>query len=700
MKWLELNNKIISGDTVNIQYDQEALTAYFEEKVNPNTVFFHDLEEKIEYMVRNNFWDSNILIHKWTFEEVKQVFERAYALKFRFKSFMGAYKFYNEYATRTPDGSRWLERYEDRQAVVALTHANGIENALYMVEHLVHQTFTPATPTLLNSGKANSGRLVSCFLLQDMTDNLPSIMNTLSFIADLSKGGGGIGVDASNLRAKNESLRNIDNVTKGVVGVAKMADNVLRYADQAGQRLGAGVFYLSVMHPDIQELLASKKPAVDEDKRLKTLSVGVTIPDVFMTKLKNDEDIYQFYPNSLFKETGRMFTDINWTEEYEVLAANDNIRKKKVSARKIYEEIAITQGESGYPYLLYIDNANAKNPLKNVGTIKMSNLCSEILQTSLPSTYNTYNKASEDVIGLDISCNLASLVIKNTMEHAARNLRGLEPVVSTAIDLLDSVSRSTNIEEVPAVKKANDTIRSIGLGAMGLHSYLALNEIYYGSDEALDFVDVFFASVHYYARKRSMEIARDTGFVFEGFEGSEYQNGNHFKQYFEGEFSPKTERVRELFENIYIPTSSDWKELYEDIKRYGLAHGYISAIAPTGSISYVSNASASIMPITEKVETRTSGKGKTIYPMPDLNSDTEWFYEDAYSMDQERVIDTVATAQKHIDQGISCTLFIPSTLTTRGLQKYYLYAYKNGLKTLYYTRTKKLTIDECLSCAI
>jgi len=323
----------------------------------------------------------------------------------------------------------------------------------------------------------------------------------------------------------------------------------------------------------------------------------------------------------------------------------------------------------------------------------------EILQPSTPSYYNAYGKSEYDKIGLDISCNLASVVIQNSMDFA--KVSGtLEPIVSSAVSLLDSVSRNTSIDDVPAVKKANELMRSIGLGAMGLHSYLAFNEIFYGSEEALDFVDVYFAALHFYARKRSMEIARDTGFVFDGFVGSKYQTGEHFTQYFEKDFTPQTEKVAQLFEGIVLPTREDWVNLHDDIVRYGLAHSFVMAIAPTGSISYVSNASASIMPITEKVETRTSGKGKTIYPMPNLNSDTEWYYEEAYSMEQERVIDTVAAAQRHVDQGISCTLFVPSTLSTRGLQKYYLYAFKKGLKTLYYTRTKKLTIDECLSCAV
>ncbi|WP_161881267.1 class 1b ribonucleoside-diphosphate reductase subunit alpha [Deinococcus alpinitundrae] len=693
-RWIELNNKVIAGNVVQPQHDKDALQVYFQEKVNPNTVFFHDLKEKIRYLTEHGIWDAS-LFERYAPEDVRAVFERAYSYKFHFQSFMGASKFYNEYATMTPDRSRWLERYEDRMAITALARSEGVEEALELVHHLVTQTFTPATPTLMNSGKANTGRLVSCFLLQDCTDNLDSITKTLSFVAELSKGGGGIGVEVSNLRARGESLRGIQNVTKGVMGVAKMLDNMLRYADQAGQRPGAGAIYLSVMHADFLDVLSAKKIASDEDSRLKTLSVGATIPDMFMEKARLGEDIFQFYPHSLWKETGQEFSDIDWTRDYQALADNANICKKRVSARRVLEEIAVTQGESGYPYLLFEGNANRVNPIANVGSIKMSNLCSEILQPTLPSYFHAYGQEAKDRIGLDVSCNLSSLVIEQTMHSG-----DIGRVVTAAIGLLDNVARSTSVTEVPAVKRANDEMRSIGLGAMGLHSFLAGQELIYGSPEALEFVDVFFAAVHYHARRASMQIARDTGFVFSGFEGSRYQSGEHFAQYLERDFTPQGAEIAALFEGHALPTRADWQQLVSDIQQHGLAHSFVMAVAPTGSISYVSHASASIMPITERVETRTSNKARTIYPMPHLSADTEWYYEEAYDMDQRRVLDTVAAAQKHVDQGISCTLFVPSTTSTRALQAYYLYAYRLGIKTLYYTRMRKTNLEECLSCVV
>ncbi|WP_027460090.1 class 1b ribonucleoside-diphosphate reductase subunit alpha [Deinococcus murrayi] len=697
-RWTELNNKVLAGGVVNPAHDGEALKAYFQEHVNPNTVFFHDLEEKVRSMTERGLWDAELLA-RYRPEDVKAVFTRAYRHGYRFQSFMGAQKFYAEYATKTPDGSRYLERYEDRMSMVALARAGGdAELALTLVDHLVQQTFVPATPTLMNSGKANTGRLTSCFLLQSCTDSLDSIMKTQHFAADLSKNGGGVGIDLSNLRARGEDLRGLKGVTKGAAAVAKLFDVLFRYADQAGQRQGAAVVNLSVMHPDFQELLAGKKIATDEDARLKTLSVCAVIPDVFMQAVRDDQDVYQVYPRSYEQATGRVFTDIDWEREYADIVANSQIRKRRVSARQLLQEIALTQGESGYPYLLFTGNANRANPVPNVGTVKMTNLCSEVMQPTLPSHFHGYGQEARDVVGLDVSCNLASLHISNAL--ASGDLGG---VVRAAIHMLDDVARSTNIEEVPAVARANREMRSIGLGAMNLHGHLAAHGLSYGSPEALAFCDLFFEAVHFHARRTSMEIAKGTGFVFRGFQGSHYHSGEFFRGYTEREREPSegiAPEVRAALQGAWLPTREDWRQLVRDIQRHGLAHSHVMAVAPTGSISYVAHATASVMPITEKVETRTSGKGKTIYPMPGLSPETEWYYEEAYDLDQRRVIDTVATIQRHVDQGISCTLFVRSDITTADLARLYIYAYRKGLKSLYYLRQRRTAVQECVACAV
>lgn len=330
-----------------------------------------------------------------------------------------------------------------------------------------------------------------------------------------------------------------------------------------------------------------------------------------------------------------------------------------------------------------------------------SNVKSEVLQASKVSEYTGYGE--EDAIGLDISCNLGSLNIANVMAN-----KSIEQTVKLAVDALTVVSESTNIKNAPAVAKANRQMRSIGLGAMNLHGYLAQNGIAYESEEARDFANVFFALVNYWSLVRSMELAKETGSTFEGFAGSTYASGEYFEKYtyedestaVEIDCTPKTEKVASLFEGIWIPKPSDWYSLSAKVCEYGLYHSYRLAIAPTGSISYVQSATASVMPIMERIEERTYGNSKTYYPMPGLSAKNWFFYKEAYDMDMFKVVDMIATIQQHVDQGISFTLFLKDTMTTRDLNRIDLYAHHKGIKTLYYARTKDTTQEGCLSCVV
>lgn len=215
---------------------------------------------------------------------------------------------------------------------------------------------------------------------------------------------------------------------------------------------------------------------------------------------------------------------------------------------------------------------------------------------------------------------------------------------------------------------------------------------------------MYFAMVRYYSIKASMKIAIERNQTFEGFDKSEYVKGRNSKvlsKYYEQSYLPKSEKVRALFEGIYIPTKEDWTKLLDEVKEKGIYNAYLMAVAPTQSISYVQNATSSIMPITEPVEVRTYGDSTTIYPMPFLTNDNMLYYQSAYRMDMRKVIDLVATVQNHVDQGISTTLFVTDEKTTRDIARHYIYAYKKGLKSLYYTRTK-MTRDthECLVCSV
>ncbi|AYV35057.1 class 1b ribonucleoside-diphosphate reductase subunit alpha [Erysipelothrix rhusiopathiae] len=693
-EWVILNNQIVDGDgnIKDLNKDKEAVRSYFLNEINKKTQFFHSLKEKLEYLTTNDYYETEFL-EKYTFDQIQAVYDIAYDAKFRFPTYMGAFKFYNDYALKSIDAERvFLERYEDRLSVIALYHADGdFELAKKLITSLIAQDFTPATPTLLNTGKKKRGEFVSCFLLE-VDDSLNDIARVQEFAMQLSKLGGGVSINLTNLRAKGESIKDIPNVAKGVVGVAKLLDNAFRYADQMGQRQGAGAVYLNVFHADIEDFLQTKKLNADDDVRVKTLSMGVVMPDKMIELAREDKDMYVFYPHTVYKEYGIPFSDvaIKMDEWYDKLVENPNVRKRKINPRKLFDMIAQLQGESGYPYIMYADNVNKENPLAD--PIKFSNLCTEILQPSIVSHYGDYHRRDEDEIGLDISCNLASGHMGNMIKN-----NSIKETVFAAMEIMNSVSEKTNIAHVPAVARANRIMRSVGFGVMGHHGYIAENFIAYGSEEDIDLIDVFFSLINYYSLVHSMEKAKETGEKFYGFERSSYADGSYFND--RGQVLPKTEVVKGLLADVEIPTDEDWAQLKKDVMTYGLYNSNRLAVAPNGSIAYVMSATPSLTPIKQVVEERTYGNSKTYFPMPAADV-AGFMYESAYQMDKYKIIDVIATAQKHVDQGISFELCITSDETTRSLQRYYLYAHYQGIKTLYYTRTQKLRIDECESCAV
>lgn len=693
-RWIELNNEIVIQKDGKFQFekDKEAVRSYFIDYVNQNTVFFHDLKEKLNYLVENDYYEKEFL-EKYTYKQIKEVFDIAYKKKFRFPSFMSAFKFYNDYALKTNDKSKFLERYEDRVSIVALYLADGdFEKAKKMVKMLIEQEYQPATPTFLNAGRKRRGELVSCFLLE-VGDSLNDISKAIEMSMQLSKLGGGVALNLSKIRAKGEPIKGIENATKGVVGVMKLLDHAFRYADQMGQRQGSGAVYLNIFHRDINDFLDTRKISADEDVRVKTLSIGVVIPNKFIELAREDKDMYTFYPYTVYKEYGIHLDEMDMDEMYEKLVENPNVRKEKINARKLLEKIAVLRFESGYPYIMYKDNVNRVHTNNYISKVKFSNLCSEILQSSILSEYKNYDE--EDYIGLDISCNLGSINIVNVMKN-----KSIKETVKLAMDALTAVSEKTSIKNAPAVKRANELMRSVGLGAMNLHGYLAKNKIAYESEEAKDFANVFFAMMNFYSLERSMELAVEKNFRYYGFEKSTYATGEYFDKYINNDFVPKFEKVKKLFEGIYIPTREDWKRLKEDVMKNGLYHSYRLAIPPNGSVSYIQSATASVMPIMERIEERTYGNSKTYYPMPYLSAENWFYYKEAYDMDMFKVIDLIATIQQHIDQGISFTLFLKDTMTTRDLNRIDLYAHHKGIKTLYYARTKDTTRENCLSCVV
>lgn len=861
---IELNNAITreKDGFYDLGKDQEALAVYLEEVAGKTQHFDNELD-RLSWLVEHDFYFDCFALYDEHF--LKEISAKAYTYNFKFASYMAATKFYQSYALKTNDKKTFLENYEQHMVIVALYLAQGDNYfALELLDTLMKQVYQPATPTMLNAGRSRRGELVSCYLLS-IDDSMNSINYNEGVARTLSKNGGGVALNLSRLRARGESIKEVEGCAKGVIPVAKSLEMSFQYADQLGQRPGAGAVYLNVFHADLPEFLDTKKVNADEGLRLATISTGLIVPDKFMELAKKNEPFYMFYPHNVHKHYGVHLDDMNMSEMYDTLVADTRIKKREGSARDILNQVAKMQLQSGYPYLMFKDNANKVHALKDIGDIHQSNLCvsgdtkiltkeygyveietvsgqdlhvwngqewskapirqtgenqelirvtlsngmhldctpyhkfyiydvneniievragelqpeSRLIEFSLPNEnenlvimnantlpdgllelqekgvhsqiqdgrlavkkapifveridtirgrYNTYcfneskrhmgmfngiltgqcveimqlqevseigNYGEEWDIKRDISCNLGSLNIANVMED-----KNMYEAVFAAMKALTAVSNMSHIDNAPGVVKANDELHSVGLGVMNLHGYLAKNLIPYDSDEAKEFADVFFAAMNYYSILASMHIARKTKTTFKDFDKSEYAKGTYFEKYIEQDFLPKTPLVKALFEGMDLPTQENWATLARRVQKHGLYHAYRLAIAPTQSISYVQNATSSVMPIVDLIERRAYGDMETYYPMPFLDELTAAVYQSAYSIDQMKLIDLISVIQGHVDQGISTILYVNSTTSTRELARLYAYAHHKGLKSLYYTRNKLLSVEECTSCSI
>ncbi|BDR52407.1 ribonucleoside-diphosphate reductase [Bombiscardovia nodaiensis] len=692
-----------SNGQIQFDKDKDAERQYMTSHVAANTKTFASTAERLKFLIDNLYYEGQVFA-KYSPEFLDRIYQQAEDAGFEFETFLGAFKFYTSYALKTFDGKQYLEDFPQRSVAVALELADGDEGkAMKYAEEIISGRFQPATPTFLNLGKAQRGEPVSCFLVR-IEDNMESISRGINAALQLSKRGGGVALLLSNLRELGAPIKHIENQSSGVVPVMKLLEDSFSYANQLGARQGAGAVYLNAHHPDIMRFLDTKRENADEKIRIKSLALGVVVPDITFELAKQKAPMALFSPYDVERVYGKPFADISISEHYDEMVKDTRIHKKYIDARDFFMTLAEIQFESGYPYILFEDTVNKANPID--GRITMSNLCSEILQVQEPSTYD--ENLNYDHIGRDISCNLGSLNIAKAIDG------GLADTVEMAIHALTSVSDHTNIEAVPSIKRGNDEGHAIGLGQMNLHGFLAREGIHYGSEEGLDFTDMYFMTVAYHAYRASHQIAVERGKAFASFAKSDYAKqpgqGNYFDKYTDGRRSlePKTEKVRAIFAkySIAIPSVEDWKALQAAILNDGIYNQNLQAIPPTGSISYINHSTSSILPIPSKIEIRKEGKiGRVYYPAPFMTNENLDYYEDAYEIGWKKIIDTYAEATQHVDQGLSLTLFFPDTTTTREVNKAQIYAWRKGIKTLYYIRIRQQALEgtevkDCVSCML
>ena len=541
---------------------------------------------------------------------------------------------------------------------------------------------TVATPTLANTGTPFY-QLSSCFI-STVGDNLWSIYDVNQKFAQISKNGGALGIYLGKVRSLNSEIRGYKNTSGGVIPWARLYNDTAIAVDQLGRRKGSASITLDIWHKDLFEFLDLRTNNGDDRRKAHDIFPAISIPNLFMQRLKDRGDWSLFDPYEVKKVMGYHLEDYfddenceDFSSRYIDCENNSNLSRITTSTLEIMKKIMKSAVETGTPFIFFRDTVNKANPNKHSGIIYSSNLCHEITQNMSESVFSE-ESVNEDgqiftqiIPGDMVTCNLNSINLGRITKDE------LKEVIPLQIRMLDNVI-TLNQAPVLESKITSDKYRAIGLGTSGYHHYLVNNKIKWESEEHLQEADELFEEIAYNAIKASMELAKEKGHYSE-FEGSEWQTGKYFER------------------RGY--NSGRWLELRENVTKYGLRNGYIMAIAPTGSTSNIANTTAGIDPVFKKVFVEEKKGSFTIKTAPNLEESNFWLYKEAHDINQDWSIRACSLRQRHIDQAQSFNLYITPESTAKDILDMYIKSWELGIKTIYYIRNKSLETDECISCS-
>jgi ribonucleoside-diphosphate reductase alpha chain len=645
----------------------------------------------IEILVSKGLYHSKLLT-LYTKEEIEQVGSFIQPENDKLFTYIGLRTLADRYLTR--DFSKQIfELPQERFLVIAMTlmaeeqkekRLELVKQAYWAMSNLY---MTVATPTLSNAGKP-IGQLSSCFI-DTIDDSLQGIFDSNTDIANLSKSGGGIGAYFGKIRSRGSDIKGFKGVSSGIIPWMKQLNNTAVSVDQLGQRKGAIAVYLDVWHKDIFSFLDSKLNNGDERVRTHDLFTGVCIPDVFMEQVEARGDWYLFDPHEVRKIMGYSIEDYydeekgngSFRQKYWECVHNEQLSKEKIPAIEIMKRIMISQLEAGTPYMFYRDEVNRQNANSHQGMIYCSNLCTEITQNQSATTVDEQYTEDGKIItvktpGDFVVCNLSSINLAKAVTDDV-----LEKLIPIQVRMLDNVIDLNTIPVLQA-RLTNQKYRAIGLGTFGWHHLLALKQIKWEHEDAIQFADELYEKISYLTIQASMELSKEKG-SYSVFEGSDWETGSYFEK-----------RGYQSKESTF-----DWDSLREKVNKHGIRNGYLMAVAPNASTSIIAGSTASIDPIFQKVYSEEKKDYKIPVTVPDLNTTTTWFYKSAYFIDQHWSIKQNAARQRHIDQSISFNLYVQNTIKAKELLELHLAAWSEGLKTTYYVRSTSSTIEDCDSCA-
>ena len=545
---------------------------------------------------------------------------------------------------------------------------------------------TMATPTMSNARKPYH-QLSSCFI--DMVpDSLDGIYRSLDNFAKVSKLGGGMGMYFGKVRATGSAIRGFKGAAGGVIRWIRLVNDTAVAVDQLGMRQGAVAVYLDAWHKDLPEFLQLRTNNGDDRMKAHDVFPAVCYPDLFWKLADENIDApwYLMCPHEILAVKGYSLEDYygeEWEKRYYDCVNDSHISKRTVSVKDIVRLVLRSAVETGTPFAFNRDTVNRMNPNGHAGMIYCSNLCTEIAQNMAPIEYVSTNISVEngDTVLLTttrpgdfVVCNLASLSLGNL---PLEDDEYMQRTIETAVRALDNVI-DLNFYPLEYAKLTNHKYRSIGLGVSGYHHMLAKRNIKWESEEHLKFVDEVFERINFAAIKADNALAIERG-AYKLFESSDWQNGDYFKK------------------RGY--TSEKWKDLQRSVCENGMRNAYLLAVAPTSSTSVLSGTTAGVDPVMKRFYLEEKKGSMLPRVAPELSINTWWYYKPAHTIDQTWSIKAAGVRQRHIDQAQSMNLYITNEFTMRQVLNLYIEAWKAGVKTIYYVRSKSLEVEDCDSCS-
>ena len=645
---------------------------------------------KLKYMTSEGLYGEYIL-QNYTEEEINEAASFIKEERNKLLNYSGLDLLLKRYVIKNYAGKA-IERVQEMYLGIALHLAmpEQKENRLMWVHRIYDMLskleVTMATPTLSNARKPNH-QLSSCFI-DTVPDSLDGIYRSLDNFSQVSKFGGGMGMYFGKVRATGGNIRGFKGVAGGVIRWMRLVNDTAVAVDQLGMRQGAVAVYLDVWHKDLPEFLQLRTNNGDDRMKAHDIFPAVCYPDLFwkMADENLDQNWYLFCPNEIMRIKGYCLEDCygeEWERKYLDCVNDQRLTRRVISIKDIIRLVLRSAVETGTPFTFNRDTVNRANPNHHKGMIYCSNLCTEIAQNMAPietvsKTIET--KDGETIVvtttkpGEFVVCNLASLSLGRLPLEDEEQMR---EKVATIVRALDNVI-SLNFYPVPYAEITNQKYRSIGLGISGYHHALAKRRIKWESEEHLQFMDKVFETINRSAILASSNLAKEKG-SYQYFEGSDWQTGLYFdKRGYD---------------------SDEWKEVRKTVALQGMRNAYLLAVAPTSSTSIIAGTTAGLDPIMKRFFLEEKKGSMLPRVAPELSDETYWMYKSAYLINQKWSIKASGVRQRHIDQAQSMNLYITNDFTMRQVLDLYLLAWKSGVKTIYYVRSKSLEVEECESCA-